>query len=165
MHLLKFCIDPFPARCFWCSAVVNTEVTLLVTICSHLGPGNETISFPASALPLSSGMKSGKDIAIILAISTRASHFTWLFILFIYLFINFVKRPGSLLEQTPLRGPEKRKEQKTKIRDTNTNKNDNTLETTKNKFCCTPLNSYDVKVKIDCFRIPHLRGECKVAAR
>ena len=76
MHLLKFCIDPFPARCFWCSAVVNTEVTLLVTIRSHLGPGNETISFPDSALPLSSGMKYGNEIAIILAISTRASHFT-----------------------------------------------------------------------------------------
>ena len=44
MHLLKFCFDPFPARCFWCSAVVNTQVTLLVTICSYLGPGNETIS-------------------------------------------------------------------------------------------------------------------------
>ena len=44
MHLLKFCIDPFPARCFCCSAAVNTQVTLLVTICSYLGPGNETIS-------------------------------------------------------------------------------------------------------------------------
>ena len=28
--------------------------------------------------------------------------------LFIYLFINFAKRPGSLTEQAPLRGPEKK---------------------------------------------------------
>lgn len=41
---------------------------------------------------------------------------------FIYLFINFVKRSGSLIEQAPLRGPEKKE---TKISDT-TNKNDNT---------------------------------------
>ena len=75
-------------------------------------------------------MKSGKEIAIILAISTRASHFTWL-CYFIYFFVNFVKRPGSLTEQAPLRGPEKKKEKKTKIRNTNTNKNGNTLETTK----------------------------------
>ena len=85
----KICMDPFLARCFWCSAVVNTEVTLLVTICSHLGPGNETISFPDSALPLSSGMESGNEIVIIHAISTHA-HYSCLFILFIYLFINFV---------------------------------------------------------------------------
>ena len=83
MHLLKICMDPFPARCFWCTSVVNTEVTLLVTICSHLGPGNETISFPDSALPLPSGMESGNEIVIILAISTHAD----LSCLFIYLFI------------------------------------------------------------------------------
>ena len=29
--------------------------------------------------------------------------------LFIYLFINFAKRPGSLIEQAPLRGSEKEK--------------------------------------------------------
>ena len=45
--------------------------------------------------------------------------------LFIYLFINFAKRPGSLTEQAPLRGPEKKRTFET------TNKNDNTLETTK----------------------------------
>ena len=47
--------------------------------------------------------------------------------LFIYLSINFAKRPESLIEQAPLRGPEKREK---KISNT-TNKNDNTLETTK----------------------------------
>ena len=46
---------------------------------------------------------------------------------FIYLFINFAKRSGSLIEQAPLRGPEKKEK---KISNT-TNKNDNTLETTK----------------------------------
>ena len=44
------------------------------------------------------------------------------------LFINFAKRPGSLTEQAPLRGPEKKK----KISNT-TNMNDNTSETTKKK--------------------------------
>ena len=44
--------------------------------------------------------------------------------LFIYLFINFAKRPGSPTEQAPLRGPEKK-------HFNTTNKNDNTLETTK----------------------------------
>ena len=47
--------------------------------------------------------------------------------LFIYLFINFAKRLGSLTEQAPLRGPEKKEHFNT------TNKNDNNLETTKKK--------------------------------
>ena len=51
-------------------------------------------------------------------------HFNFLY----FLFINFAKRPGSLTEQAPLRGPEKRK----KISNT-TNKNNNTLETTTTK--------------------------------
>ena len=48
----------------------------------------------------------------------------------IYLFINFAKRPGSLTEQAPLQGLEKKK----KISNT-TNKNDNytLIETTKKK--------------------------------
>ena len=32
------------------------------------------------------------------------------FILLFFLFINFAKRPGSLTEQAPLQGPEKKKE-------------------------------------------------------
>ena len=43
----------------------------------------------------------------------------------IYLFISFAKRPGLLTEQAPLRAPEK------KITFNTTDKNDNTLETTK----------------------------------
>ena len=43
--------------------------------------------------------------------------------LFIYLFIiNFAKRPGSLTEEAPLRGPEKKKKEK-KISNT-TSKNE-----------------------------------------
>ena len=58
-----------------------------------------------------------------------------LIILFIYLFINFVRRPGSLTEQTPLRGPEKKKEKKkTKIRNTNTNKNDDKKNSNENSI-------------------------------
>ena len=47
-----------------------------------------------------------------------------------YLFINFAKRPGSLTEQAPLQGLEKKK----KISNT-TNKNDNytLIETTKKR--------------------------------
>ena len=45
--------------------------------------------------------------------------------LFIILFINFTKRPGSFTEQALLRGPAKKKKTST-----TTNKNDNTLETT-----------------------------------
>ena len=33
------------------------------------------------------------------------------FVPFIYLFINFAKRPGSLTEQAPLRGPKKKKKE------------------------------------------------------
>ena len=86
-------------------------MTLLVTICSHLGPGNETISFPDSALPLPSGMESGNEIVIILAISTHAD-FSCLFIyLFIHLFINFAKRPHKASSITRPR-EEKRKEKR-----------------------------------------------------
>ena len=62
---------------------------------------------------------------------------------FIYLFINFVKRSGSLIEQAPLRGPEKKE---TKISDT-TNKNDNTLETTKKKRKCKTRIGEDIDKK------------------
>ena len=47
--------------------------------------------------------------------------------LFIYLYINFAKRPGSLTDQAPLRGQEKKKISNT------TNKNYNTLEMTRKK--------------------------------
>ena len=43
---------------------------------------------------------------------TRRCHFVKsdeLVNLYIYLFINFAKRPGSLTEQAPLLGPEKKK--------------------------------------------------------
>ena len=44
----------------------------------------------------------------------------------------FAKRPGLLTEQAPLRLPEKNIKKKKKISN-KTNKNDNTLETTKKK--------------------------------
>ena len=66
-----------------------------------------------------------------------------LIIYFIYLFINFVKRPGSLTEQGPLwwstTRSRKEKRKKKKIRNKNINKNDNTLETTKKSAMKTEL--------------------------
>ena len=53
--------------------------------------------------------------------------------LFIYLFINFAKRPGSLTEQPPLHVPEEKK--KKKISNT-TNKNDNTKKRQKEECQC-----------------------------
>ena len=53
--------------------------------------------------------------------------------LFIYLFINFTKRPGSLTEQPPLQVPEGKK--KKKISNT-TNKNDNTKKRQKEECQC-----------------------------
>ena len=57
--------------------------------------------------------------------------------LFIYLFIiNFAKRPGSLTEEAPLRGPERRKKKRKLVIQRARMKN--TLETTKKKLMQKP---------------------------
>ena len=57
--------------------------------------------------------------------------------LFIYLFIiNFAKRPGSLTEEAPLRGPEKKKKEK-KINNT-TSKNEKYFRNDKKKLMQKP---------------------------